>query len=70
MRFVKRFALFWYDFVVGDDWTLAVAAVISISLTYFLAHRGWNAWPVLPVMFMITLGGSVWRVARTHRTHR
>ena len=70
MRFIRRFGLFWYDFVVGDDWTLAVAAVIAISLTYFLVHRGWNAWPVLPIAFMLTLSGSVWRVARTHRARR
>jgi hypothetical protein len=25
MKFVKGFGQFWYDFVIGDDWKIAVA---------------------------------------------
>ncbi len=33
MRFVKAFGAFWYDFIIGDDWKLAVAVVLSLAIT-------------------------------------
>jgi uncharacterized membrane protein HdeD (DUF308 family) len=27
MRYVKQFGTFWYDFVVGEDWRIAVGVV-------------------------------------------
>jgi hypothetical protein len=32
MRFLKSFGRFWYDFIVGDDWKLAVAVVLSLGV--------------------------------------
>lgn len=32
-RFVRGFAAFWYDFLIGDDWKLAVAVVLALALT-------------------------------------
>ena len=44
IKALKTFGLFWYDFVVGDDWTIALAAVAAVALTAFAAHHGINAW--------------------------
>jgi hypothetical protein len=33
IRFVKGFGQFWYDFIVGDDWKIAVAVVTTLGLT-------------------------------------
>ncbi len=33
MRFVKAFGAFWYDFIIGDDWKIAVAVVLSLGIT-------------------------------------
>ncbi len=30
---MKRFARFWWDFVVGDDWRVAAGVVIAFGLT-------------------------------------
>lgn len=30
MRPIIGFLTFWYDFVVGDDWTVAVGVVIAL----------------------------------------
>ena len=30
---LKRFGLFWYDFVVGDDWVVAVGAIVAIAIS-------------------------------------
>ena len=31
MKFIKGFGQFWYDFLIGDDWKIAVA-VVSVLL--------------------------------------
>jgi flagellin-like protein len=33
MRFVKGFARFWYDFIVGDDWKIAAAVVTTLAVS-------------------------------------
>ena len=33
MRYVKAFGQFWYDFIIGDDWKIAVAVVLALALT-------------------------------------
>jgi len=66
MGFINSFARFWYDFIIGDDWTIAVAVVAAIVVTWLLAHAfaaAWTWW-VLPVAVILALGASVWRVAR------
>jgi ABC-type multidrug transport system permease subunit len=30
MTFVKGFGRFWYDFLIGDDWKIAVAVVTAL----------------------------------------
>ncbi len=32
MKFVKSLLQFWYDFVIGDDWKIAVAVVAALAL--------------------------------------
>ncbi len=32
MRFVRGFAGFWYDFIVGDDWKIAAAVVAVLAI--------------------------------------
>jgi hypothetical protein len=33
MAFLKGFGRFWYDFLVGDDWKIAVAVVATLAVT-------------------------------------
>lgn len=30
MKFLKSFGRFWYDFIIGDDWKIAVAVVTAL----------------------------------------
>jgi hypothetical protein len=65
---IKRFgafARFWYDFIVGDDWTIAVGVVLAVAVTAAVASAGLPAWPVLP---LVVLGGLAWSVNRAART--
>jgi hypothetical protein len=32
VRYINGFLEFWYDFIVGDDWKIAVAVVIAVGL--------------------------------------
>jgi hypothetical protein len=60
---VKRFARFWWDFVIGDDWLVAAACAVAIGATYALAHDSVNAWWLLPPAVFVTLFVSVRRGA-------
>lgn len=61
---LRRFGLFWYDFVVGDDWRVAVAVVAALAVTAILAAATIPAWWVLPVAAVAVLAVSLGRAAR------
>ena len=66
MRRLKSIGAFWYDFVVGDDWRVAVVVVAALALTAVLVHVvGVNAWWLLPAAAIAALGWSLRRA--THR---
>ena len=55
------FARFWYDFIVGDDWTLAAAAVVSLGITALLVRGGITAWWLTPVAAIAVVAASLRR---------
>jgi hypothetical protein len=62
---MKAFAKFWYDFIVGDDWTIAAGVTIALAMTALLAHNGLaSAWWLLPVAVTLGLVGSLLRATR------
>jgi len=61
MRYLRSFVLFWWNFIVGDDWRVAAGVVIALALCALLAHHGVPAWWVLPVAVALLLAGSVRR---------
>jgi hypothetical protein len=63
MKYIVGFGQFWYDFIVGDDWTVAAGVVVALALTALLAHTGVAAWWLLPLAVAVGLFFSVWRVA-------
>lgn len=64
---VRRFGAFWFDFVVGDDWRVAVAVVLALGVTAALAAAGLPAWWVLPVAVAGVLALSLRRATRADR---
>lgn len=44
MRYVRNFGIFWYDFIVGDDWTIAVGVVAIMVISFLLEQVGVPAW--------------------------
>ena len=63
-RRLRAFGAFWYDFVVGDDWLIAVGVVISLALTYLLSRAGVPAWWLLPLSLVLLLPLSLRRAIR------
>ncbi len=64
---ITAFLMFWYDFVVGDDWRVAVGVVAALVLTYGISTTTVAAWWVLPATVVILLPLSLWRVVRRRR---
>ena len=64
MRYVVAFGRFWWDFVVGDDWRVAVGVVVALALTGVLTANDVNAWWLMPVAVVLTLLGSLRRATR------
>ena len=65
MQYLTSFLLFWYDFVVGDDWTIAVGVVGALIITALLVQQGIQAWWIMPLAVIVMLALSFWRVTRT-----
>jgi len=63
MKPIESFARFWYDFIVGDDWRVAIGVAVAIAVTVFAVDRGANWWWFLPaavggLLAMTVLGGA------------
>jgi hypothetical protein len=60
---MRRFARFWWEFVVGDDVVAAVCVVAAIGATAALAALGLAAWWLLPLAVPLVLYVSLRRAA-------
>jgi hypothetical protein len=61
---LRRFGAFWYDFIVGDDWRVAIGVVIALALTYLVSTTSVSAWWILPVAVVVLLPITLWREVR------
>jgi hypothetical protein len=65
MKLLARFGRFWWDFVVGDDWLVAVHLAVGIGATAALAATSVAAWWLLPVAVLLVLWLSLRRAIRS-----
>jgi hypothetical protein len=61
---LRAFGRFWWNFVVGDDWRVALGIAVALGLSWLLAHWGANPWWLLPVAVVLVLAGSLRRGTR------
>jgi hypothetical protein len=66
MSRVRGSLQFLWDFVIGDDWRIALAVAVTLVLTLVLSDDGVTAWWLLPLVVVVMLSVSVWTVARNH----
>ncbi len=65
MNRLRSFAAFWYDFVVGDDWRIALGVLLALAATAGLVHgAGVDAWWLPPAAVAVLLGLSLRRAGR------
>lgn len=64
---LRGFAAFWWDFIVGDDWRIAAGVIIALAVTAALAAAGVPAWWLLPVAVLVLLALSLRRGLRDAR---
>ncbi|MEU4480541.1 hypothetical protein AB0F68_21170 [Micromonospora sp. NPDC023966] len=43
MAFVRGFFAFWYDFIIGDDWKIALAVVLALGAGAVAVLAGYAA---------------------------
>ena len=67
MRGVRSFLHFWYDFIIGDDATIAAGVLLALAATAILAHYHVPAWWLLPAAAIVLLALSLARARRTQR---
>ena len=55
---LRRFGVFWYDYLVGDDWRVALAVVVALAATILLSPQWTGSWvvPVAAVLLLVPYG--------------
>jgi hypothetical protein len=71
MRLARAFGRFWWDFVVGDEWRLAVIVGVAAALGILAASERWLGGRALAValsaIVMPVVGGLLIATGRRRR---
>jgi hypothetical protein len=60
MNRLRAFAIFWYDFIIGDDWRVAAGVVVGLGTTAAVVHLVHvTAWWLLPLVVIGMLAVSL-----------
>ena len=65
MSRLAAFGRFWWEFVIGDDWLVALLVAVAIGATAALAAAGVTAWWLLPLSVLLVLWLSLRRAIRS-----
>jgi len=60
---IVAIARFLYEFIAGDDWTVAAAIAIGLILSAVLNVNHIAAWWLIPVIVVLMLGISLRRAS-------
>jgi hypothetical protein len=64
MSYLRSFSLFWWNFVVGDDWFVAAGIALALAGLALLVDRGVDAWWLLPPAVAVVVAGSLRRATQ------
>lgn len=56
---LKAFGAFWWDFIVGDDWRMALGVVVALAATAGLSQLAVPSWWVVPIVALAGLTTSL-----------
>ncbi len=63
LRGVRAFGLFWYDFIIGDDWRVAAGIAAGLVVTAIVSGAA-LAFLVLPIAVVAMIGNTALRASR------
>ena len=58
---IVAFGRFWYGFIIGDDWTVALAVFVGLVVTGFLNANHIVGWWLMPIIVVVMTGISMQR---------
>jgi hypothetical protein len=61
MRWIERFSIGVWEFVIGDDWRTALGVVIALGVVAAFAAAGIAAWWLMPPAVLLLLALSLRR---------
>jgi hypothetical protein len=66
---IVGFGRFWYDYIFGDDWTVAVAVFIGLAATAVLNSSHVVSFWLIPLIVFVMLGISLRRARPRDQGH-
>lgn len=67
LYWLRAIAMFWVDFILGDDWTVAATVALALIGTWALTRADLPGWWLLPVAVIGVTAVSLRRAARRLR---
>ena len=65
---LRALGAFWYDFIVGDDWLVALGVLFALAITYAVSRIiDAPVWWIVVAAVAILLPHSVFRATRHRR---
>ena len=68
MHRLREFGAFWYDFIIGDDWRVALAVAVALATT-FVVNRltGATLWWIVVAAVGAVLPMTIYWATRNHQ---
>ena len=66
-RWARAFVLFWVDYIVGDDWTVAAVIGLALLATWGLVRADVPAWWLLPLAVLAATAAGLYRAVLRER---
>jgi len=68
IRRIRAFGAFWYDFVIGDDWRVALGVAVAFAITFVVSRATDVAvWWIIVAAVAILLPVSIRRATQHAR---
>ena len=64
MTWIARIARGIWEFIVGDDWRVAIGVVVALGVTAVVAGAGAAGWWIMPPAVVLLLADSLRRASR------
>ena len=65
---IRAFGAFWYDFIIGDDWVVALSVMLALAITFAVSRStDTPVWWIIVAAVAILLPLSVFRATGRRR---